>query len=688
MARKELVYDYGIGLVGESGKDFGFVHGQSQEETIQQLQNFFEATPIPDADLVGMMQAVDPTYVVTEQDQAERQARRELSERARTNFFKFMHDKISLIDTSKVHLERGFDCLLDDTGTYEADEFNQEVLRVFALDSKNQYINGTTEERTRVMKQFIDRIYNQDYSYLFTLSDEQLAERFPQMYSVFIMAVEGGNAMLNRNKGIADPDRVGFELDDEYVAKLKSFRDQNQGLFAALKNRFDLIMDPSYELIHVERLMPDEDHTPDFAYDENSPYEAARKSALKRLDDASPIYPVHYQLNCTLSRVFAVATQGVLDRANHIARAKGIDPQNVEFTRADGSVIDLKNNTNSMLGVSVFRMTDKDTGKIYALKSDTVHLTEVTPENAVNVANETSAAVMTAMDAADPWYIRIFTGSKQFNEMKKAQEAVLKLRDKMGNEPSPERLQEMNDALDILEEKANAYLEYKGDIDTEAKNSERSRIRTAKIALTCVNDSRVLLDTYVKSLEMANANENPQKQEENVENENQRAIGKFDLQNAADFYKADNLEPNSPLADLGKQIYDELTTTNALPEKPLELLTKMVAFDIMARERYTSVDKAGPIEERYRANPDEFLKGLEKSTTLQKTAAELDAAGFRKFVGQAVGTAGIQKLVNAVTSEQARPTHQAQQLANNQLLQMQQSLQNQAPEPSKPGPMV
>ena len=82
MARKELVYDYGIGLVGESGKDFGFVHGQSQEETIQQLQNFFEATPIPDADLVGMMQAVDPTYVVTEQDQAERQARRELSERA------------------------------------------------------------------------------------------------------------------------------------------------------------------------------------------------------------------------------------------------------------------------------------------------------------------------------------------------------------------------------------------------------------------------------------------------------------------------------------------------------------------------------------------------------------------------------------------------------------------------------
>ena len=74
--RKELVYEYCIGIVGRSGADFGFVHGQDWEETRRQLEDFFPVTPIPDDDLVGMMQAVDPTYVVTEQDQAERQARR------------------------------------------------------------------------------------------------------------------------------------------------------------------------------------------------------------------------------------------------------------------------------------------------------------------------------------------------------------------------------------------------------------------------------------------------------------------------------------------------------------------------------------------------------------------------------------------------------------------------------------
>ena len=110
--------------------------------------------------------------------------------------------------------------------------------------------------------------------------------------------------------------------------------------------------------------------------------------------------------------------------------------------------------------------------------------------------------LMKALEEADPWYIRIFTGSKEFNEMKRAAKAVQELKDEMGLRPTEEQRKEMVKRLSTLTEKANAYLlEKKDGIQDNSSDAERARITAAENLMNYSLEGRALLGGYEQALE-------------------------------------------------------------------------------------------------------------------------------------------------------------------------------------------
>ena len=120
------------------------------------------------------------------------------------------------------------------------------------------------------------------------------------------------------------------------------------------------------------------------------------------------------------------------------------------------------------------------------------------------------------------------------------------------------------------------------------------------------------------------------------------------------------------MSKLSSWIKDNLEMAGeALPEDPMKLMAMMVTFDLVMRERKAKGEgEPHPIEEKFLQGPDEFLKGLRESETLQKMAAGMDAEGFRKFVDEAIGVRGLQKMSTTVLQEAAQK--QAEALKNDQ----------------------
>ena len=111
--------------------------------------------------------------------------------------------------------------------------------------------------------------------------------------------------------------------------------------------------------------------------------------------------------------------------------------------------------------------------------------------------------LMKMLEAADPWHIRMFTGSKQFNDMKKAMAEVQRLKEELPAEPSSEQQTALGDALEALKTSAETYVSYKGDLTRNTKDSERARINAANSILEFVKDGKALLTAYAEGREMA-----------------------------------------------------------------------------------------------------------------------------------------------------------------------------------------
>ena len=688
----------------------GFKPGQDEATTVEQLQNYYPTRLYDDATLLQMGQLVNPTYMITEQDRAQRQARRELSERARTNLFKMVHRRLSFLADGKV--PRGLDMLADFSGSPEAEEHNKRIMENFqSLNQGSSYVGGSIEERTKIMEEFIDRMDSIDYSALYTISDEKLAEEFPKLLPLYLLSVEGGDKLSALNWNEKDnPDSPHYKLSPEYEEKLGRYKKEYQGLMSYLKNRFDMIMNPSYEILHTERMVPvDDNHQPiDVYFDKSNPI------GLRTQGDGDDL-DADYDLE-TLADIVGSILQfrpyAWPDKVTNFAKTKGLDPKDIQIIRPDGEPIDAM----QLEGVSMFTAIDGKSGKEYFMQSDGTNLTEVDATKALRTAKKDGDSVIQALEAADPWNLRLFAGSKEFADMKKQMKATDEAMKQLERPISEEQYKEMQDMLDDLAGKCKDYLDNKDILKEDLKETERARILAAMKTREYA-ENKILLLKADRELELERQARRDKNQEEMTKNltDEERLIragsstggrrwspeGIETVQvrqgKISDFYTG-KFDEGDKMLPLGEQITSALKNPLAYQKAP-EMMSKMLAYDLIMRERVSNGnEKGGRIEQQYLADPDQFCKGLEQSKTLQDIAATMvgDEGKFERFVQTAVlgrtitnekgekETVDLQKLTALVLTEQA------QQAANSQPeMQMQapqqQGLQNQAVEPPKLG---
>ena len=683
--------------------DFTVPEGQSRKDTVKKLSSMFPTKCGNQQLILDGIRLLKPDYAITPEDEAQRKERRQISRIARENLFNFVYDNAELKIKSATeeeiknpsiyrHMARGFSMLFDFRPGPEAAAHNEKMKEIFMMDGNDRFVNSDINQRTEVIVEFIDRQLNRNFDELYNMTDRQVAENFVSLYPLYVLAAEGADGFRNMNG-------KAFNLSDDQLERLSQLRLQHQGLFSYLRSRFQSIANPNYEIFHYERLYTKNDEEPFATIDimnepdaddytdqpEQLAEDKARYAVFERFQGDKNVRAFYDYTADTKS----YSKDGGIDAVNRYIRRLNIPedllkmpyrnakntleiPLMLEVTRADGTAIPEEDLMNGDLLTFVNPMDQKK----HFLKSNGITMEEIDITRLPDPLRTEPDRLMKMLDAANPWRIRAFTGSEEFNEMQKALRDVQTLKEKLGPDPTRERKEELNQALDTLQQKAENYVGYKGgDPKRTTKESERARINVGTALVKFAKEGKTLLAAHNELLDMTyamNLNEGAIKNEQDFQ---------LDMK-LADHYQ--NLDLKDPMFKLGNGIYDSIYAAGKdLPENPLDLMARMVVYDLVMRERIAKKDgEPHTIEEMYLKNPEKFVNGLKESETLKKAAEGMDKDKFHQLVNQAIGANGIQPLTSQVLAEQARQT------AINQ--PEMQSLQNQGIEAPKPlqGPNV
>lgn len=702
---------------------------QSYERSREILQENFAIRPGDQDLLLEGIQSVDPGYTITAQDEAEREERREISEIARNNAFDLFHKITGLKKYPQGQsLDRGLDLLFDLSGAPGTKEANDQAHVIFTqqrIDLPNggtlyTYPNGTKDERTEMIKASLDRLFATDFSKLYTMTDRDVAENFANLYPLYIMMAE-----LDKLKGMSG---TVYDLPQSYQDKMTELKWQHQGVMSEIKIRFECIMDPNYEIFHYERMKPAEDRN--FGY-----VGAMGADGLAERLEKNP-YSDAFFTNMSFYQLFSQTS--CVDKINHEIEKLNLPkemllPPEVDdkdariaspllkiFLPGNGvqlSTEDLKK------GFDMVCFTNPLTGLPHFLKSDGVNYKTVDMSRLPEPLRSEPDKLMKALEEADPWYIRIFTGSKQFDEMKKALKAVQELKDQMGLNPTAEQRKELAERLSTLTEKSTAYLDAKdgGVIWDNSSDAERARITTAQAVLQSALEGRALLVGYEEALafkakvhdEVFDRNDEGMKAQakeeesfarprdftkpghlyaqEQAEKQDRSLGGFWSAQDSPEmkakvharrevreFYNKGFAE-NDPLKALAENIYRSKGKEISTEEARAQRIAEMVTLDIILRERQAyEKGGVGQIETLYQSNPQVFVKSLANSAQLKKIAESIDAKDLNNMVN-ATARDGIQQLTDKVLKEKGLELPKPHQP------QVQQVMENQpkVPEPPK-----
>lgn len=684
--------------VATAAEDSGFMLGQDEATTVRQLQEYYQPVRYDEATILQIVRLVDPTYTITDQDRAQQEARRNLSEQARVNCYRLMHKKFE-IDAAGT-LERGLNLLMDYTDTPGAKEHNQRVQKAFARGEKNKYI-APIAERTAIVKEFLDKMGEMDFRSLYSMTDEQLAEEFPKMFPAFLLGVEGGDGLYRMNGRV-------FRLEEEYAGKLKQFHQELGGVIPYLMTRFNAIMNPNYELLHMERVVPapDGNHDPSTVYsDEANPIGALAIRTEETFDSLAMRGITNIIKDNIMYRML-----GWQDIVSYFARTKGMDPKEMELVKADGTALP---DTN-LDGISMIKARDSKTGKEYLLQSNGVSLAEFDPTKAMATAQKGGDKIVKALEDADPWTLRLFAGSREYADMKKQMKAASKAVEGLKKPVSEEKYNEVKAMLDDLAQKSQKYLDNKGIMNDATKDSERARIMAAKRVREYAENTALLLDAD-RQLDLERQNQRNKNNEEmgkNLDAESRfvRASNPGSVsyspepaptqemqqqrQEKIQQFYTDRYSYGDNLETLGTQIAITLNQPNP-HEKALQLMSRMLAYDLILTERVANNnDKNGPLEQQYAASPEKFCQGLEKSGILSDIARTMveDAGKFQRFVDTAIGNRtmldgeGKEVEMNLRQLTEMVLTEATQHAKEQQAPQAQQNLENQPKELEINGP--
>ena len=623
------------------GGNYGYQAGQSVETSVQQLQEMFHAAVIDEATILEIMRMADPTYTITQQDREQQQARRELSEQTRNNLFAFLHAKAEV--TNGVRLPRGLDMLLDFTGGPGAKEHNERVKNAFALDENDKFIGGSIEERTALMTEFIDKMKKVDFGALMDISDEALSTEFLKNFPLYLLCAEGGDKLLEANRNEMNPNSNYFALSPEYTETLTSYRNQYQCFMADLKTRFEAIVNPNYQLIHMERVAsPDLEHRPAMAYaDEGSRICKIINSGTERGDDLA-------HLTAVITRASEMRSMGWEDKVNYYARKNGMDPNNFEIVKAGGTVI----THGELEGVGMFQLRSLKDGKIITMESDGNNIRPFNPTYAISNARKAAGPLVKALDDADPWYLRMFTGSREYADMKEQMLAVEEAMKKLPDHPDEVQSMEMHMKLRELLDSSSTYLAMKCIMNNDTKDSERARIMAA-MGVKEYAEKAMLMLSSVKEME---------KEKIAAREKNNAEIGKsldaiaqkadVDTNEKIDEFYTGHLSYGDRMMSLAKSFYFAVSGFSSVPADPVATVAKMVVYDLVMRERAANNKaKDGPIETTYHKDPEAFCKTLEQNEAIRSIAEGMDTAALRRFMADTMAHNGVQKLTSTVLQE-------------------------------------
>lgn len=714
---------------------------QSYQESLDYLQANFPNAPHDQDLLLEGIQAVVPGYTITAQDVAERESRRAISEIARNNLFAHFHRITALKDYPEGQsIERGLDMVFDYSDGPGAEANNERARLLFAKQEVTSaegkttysYPNSTIEQRTEWIKERLDRLFETDFSKLYTMTDRDVAENFTKMYPMFIMLVEGGDNLGSMNGEV-------FDLPQSYLDKMAELKWQHQGVMGAIKNRFECIANPSYEIFHYERIKPVEGRD----------LSSAGDYGTQDLSD-------RFEADLDVQGFFAVVNKfkefnqmSIVDRINNEIRKLNLPEEMLLPPEEDGKgariaspllKVFLPGNgvelstEDLQKGYDMVCFNDPATGLTHFLKSDGMNYRDVDMSRLPEPLRSEPDRLMKALDNADPWYIRIFTGSKDFDEMKKAMKAVQELKERMPLQPTAEQRKEMAERLTELAEKSSTYLQNKGtNIQADASDAERARITAAQEVMQYAMEGRALLGGYERTLAFkAKAHdavfdvnhkgmEKQAKEEEGFarprdftkpghlyaqEQEQKQKVGSslggfWEVQDTPetkakvhaqrevrDFYTK-GFEENDPLRALAENIYRSKGKGISTEEGRAQRIAEMVTLDIILRERQVQkMGQVGQIETLYQSNPQFFVKILANSAQLKELAKSIDAKDLDNMVN-ATARDGIQQLTDKVLKEQGvelpEPQQPLQVIQNEQQMQAQNEQQMQPPQVNIPG---
>ena len=606
-------------------QSFGFKPGQPEATTIQQVRDQFDNPRFSERTLLSLVRLINPEYVITNRDRAEQAERRELTNQTLMRLYGFLHKKLSVM--SSCRLNRGMEMLLDFSGTPEADAHNEKIIKAFNTDIKERYTGGSVTERTKLMEEFIDRMERTfDESKLYSMSDRELSEKFLDLYPMYVMALEGGDQILSKNNGPGGH----YQLSDSYAKKLTEFRDRYQVQMSALAARFNCIISPNYEILHSDRINPDNEHLPAIVFsDTTKPIVRRMEGEGVKMDESLSLY------STTLTVLNNNRGDAWVSKMQHHLRTHGVDPKNAVVYDSDGTTRDYTA-LFGLNGAGLLRVHDKLNGREFLLQSNGLELLNVDPLDAPAIVEKNTKDLVKAMDDADPWRIRAFTGSQAYADMKAAMKAVAQMRETLPDNPNPNQRVPFNKQLAALEKACKAYLKTKDPLTDTTKESERLRINAANDAIRYARETKVLMSAQEKLLkergtdgiESGMDKEQMQSGSDNVlENLNRKMYA---------FYMK-HMDEVGPVGQLATDIMTGLSDITELPKNPAGQLAKMVAFDLIMRERVSNDgNPGGSIESAYKKQPDLFCKKLEETASLKNLAGNMDVEGFQKFLDSAI----------------------------------------------------
>ena len=300
---------------------------QSLETTVKQINKLFFYPRFSNGALLDLVRQLAPDYVITEQDRAEQSERRALSDQARDRLFQFMHKRSAILTGRS--LARGLEMLLDYSDDPSAAAHNEKIFHAFATNAKGEYLHDVVEERTRLMEDFINKAEKEDtMSQYYGLSDRELAAKFPEFFHIFVLGQESDGILVSNNKP-----QKHYNLSQECVKKLQNLRENHQMNMSYIVSRFNMIIDPNYEILHYERIEPDAKHIPaNVLEDADNPVIAKIKSKNPEL----------YNFAFTIKKFLDMRGLSWESKIYHHLKQQGVDIQNAEVYDSDGEARDFK----------------------------------------------------------------------------------------------------------------------------------------------------------------------------------------------------------------------------------------------------------------------------------------------------------------------------------------------------------